>query len=41
MSVCVSPANNFLLFYRVVEFYKIWYGGSAIQGDLDAIIFFQ
>jgi uncharacterized membrane protein len=23
----------------LVEFHKIWYGGNAIQGDLDVIIF--
>jgi hypothetical protein len=24
---------------RTVDFHEIWYGGSAIQGNLDAIIF--
>jgi hypothetical protein len=24
---------------RLVDFREIWYGGNAIQGDLDAIIF--
>jgi hypothetical protein len=24
---------------RLVEVHEIWYGGNAIQGDLDAIIF--
>jgi hypothetical protein len=24
---------------RFVDFHEIWYGGNAIQGDLDAIIF--
>jgi hypothetical protein len=23
----------------LVDFHEIWYGGNAIQGDLDAIIF--
>jgi hypothetical protein len=23
---------------RLVDFHEIWYGGNAIQGDLDAII---
>jgi hypothetical protein len=23
----------------LVDFYEIWYGGNAIQADLDAIIF--
>jgi hypothetical protein len=23
----------------LVEFHEAWYGGNAIQGDLDAIIF--
>jgi hypothetical protein len=26
------------MFDHLVEFYEIWYRGSAIQGDLDAII---
>jgi hypothetical protein len=24
---------------RLVDFHEIWYGGNAIQGDLEAIIF--
>jgi hypothetical protein len=31
--LCV-PTNNCL-----VDFHEIYYGGNAIQGDLDAIIF--
>jgi hypothetical protein len=24
---------------RLVDFHEIWYGGNAIQGDLEALIF--
>jgi hypothetical protein len=24
---------------RFLDFHEIWYGGDAIQGDLDAVIF--
>jgi hypothetical protein len=28
-----------IIFYRLVDFHEIWFGGHATQGDLDAIIF--
>jgi hypothetical protein len=34
----VSPPHQQLL-NRLVYFHEIWYGGNAIQEDLDAIIF--
>jgi hypothetical protein len=37
LSVCLS---SFLqLLNRSVDFHEIWYGGNAIQGDLDAVMF--
>jgi hypothetical protein len=35
LSVCPPLMTSELL----VEFHEIWYGGNAIQGDLDAVIF--
>jgi hypothetical protein len=32
--MCVNTTLN-----RLVEFHEIWYGGNAIHGDLDAIVF--
>jgi hypothetical protein len=40
VSVCASVrVSLIILLNRLVEFNEIWYGGNAIQGDLDAIIY--
>jgi hypothetical protein len=36
-SVCPSPTNNFWTAW--LHFHEIWYGGNAIQGDLDTVMF--
>jgi hypothetical protein len=38
-SVCLSVFPPLITFEPLVELYEIWFGGNAIQGDLDAIIF--
>jgi hypothetical protein len=37
--VCVSVCPPLITLNCLVDFHEIWYGGNAIQGDLDAIIF--
>jgi hypothetical protein len=34
-----SVCNPLMTLNCLVDFHEIWYGGNAIQGDLNAIIF--
>jgi hypothetical protein len=36
LCVCLSP---YTLLNQLVDFYKIKYGGHAIEGDLETIVF--
>jgi hypothetical protein len=39
VSVCLSVCPPLITFETLGRFREIWYGGNAIKGDLDAIIF--
>jgi hypothetical protein len=39
--VCLSACPPLIRLNRLIEFREIWYGGDAIQGDIDVIYFFH
>jgi hypothetical protein len=43
MKICLlnhqSACLQLITYEQLIDFHEIWYGGNAIQGDLDANIF--